>query len=336
MRKYYKSCFFLIVIVFYVSCKKQVQQDLYKKPIKSGYTKTTISQGPSSITRNIIQDSKKNIWIASFEGIMRYDGSTFINVTRKVSDSRFFAVLEDQKRNFWFASIGAGVFYYNGKDFKNFTTKEGLVNNQVTGIFEDENTNIWFATEGGASRYNGKNFRNYTTVEGLPHNSVSAIIEDGSGRVWFATRAGISILDRNKFVDFKNQDGKPFKNVRSILADHKGNIWIGGSDGLWRYNGKLYKRFSENFVGNVYEDSKGNIWTSSEIGDSQGWQISRYDEKTLDNESVQAIKIMSGGNMYFGILEDSEENIWFGTLNGVNRYNGCILKILMAFNGFNF
>ena len=44
---------------------------------------------PSSITRNMIQDRQGHIWFATWEGIIRYDGNTFVNFTNKEGLRRF-------------------------------------------------------------------------------------------------------------------------------------------------------------------------------------------------------------------------------------------------------
>src|SRR5882757_9847603 len=119
------------------------------------------SRGPNGIVRTVKQDRNGNIWITSWEGVFKYDGKSFTNVTSKASSARFFSVLEDRKGNFWFASIGSGVYYYDGKSFRNFTTKDGLAGDGVTNIYEDKTGNIWFGTGSGASRYDGKSFRNF-------------------------------------------------------------------------------------------------------------------------------------------------------------------------------
>lgn len=315
----------------------------------------TAFQGPNSIVRTIKQDRKGNIWIASWEGIFKYDGKSFTNITSKVSSARFFSVLEDRKGNFWFASIGSGVYYYNGKSFRNFTTKDGLANDRVTNIYEDKTGNIWFGTELGASRYDGKSFRNFKMKEGpsanqadsihisvyqnrLPevhwmHNDVNSIIEDKTGKLWFGTRGYACVYDGKTFTTITNKDGKPFANVRSIIKDKKGNIWLGGHEGLWRYDGRTFTNFTQKFVGYIYEDKKGNIWTSSEgsnglskvfsghSANAATWTLSRYDEKSLSNKKPTVTEI-TNKPMIFGILEDDKGNIWFGALDGVYRYDG--------------
>lgn len=301
------------------------------------------SRGPNGIVRTIKQDRKGNIWITSWEGVFKYDGKSFTNITSKVSSARFFSVLEDRKGNFWFASIGSGVYYYDGKSFQNFTIKDGLANDGVTNIYEDKSGNIWFGTAGGVSLYDGKSFRNIKMKEApaatpadslhssvyqhpLPevswmHNDVNAIIEDKTGKLWFGTRGYASVYDGKTFTTITNNEGKPFANVRSIIKDKKGNIWLGGYDGLWRYDGSTFTNFTQKFVGYIYEDKNGNIWTSSESANAKGWVLSRYDEKSLTDKKPTVTEI-TNKPMIFGILEDDKENIWFGALDGVYRYDG--------------
>lgn len=339
MKKYVKLFAPFLMFVFHTTCGQN--QTEVKKNISNSETKGIItSQGPQSITRNIIQDRKGNIWIAAFDGIFRYDGKSFTNITSKVSSARFFSILEDRKGNLWFGTIGSGVFCYDGKSFKNFTFNEGLLNNEVTCIFEDKKGNIWFGVSGGASCYNGKSFRNFIindnemnedwTGKTFPVRQpyeVNSIIEDKKGKFWFATRGNTFVYDPSAtirtggktFTALTNED-KPFKNVRTIIEDKKGNIWLSGSDGLWCYNGSKFSNFNQSFVGFIIEDKKGNIWTSSEK-DRLVWSLSKYEEKTLLNKKPTAIEI-ANQQMIFGIFEDDKGNIWFGDLAGVHRYDG--------------
>jgi len=166
--KYAHIYILFLVFVFNNACKGQNKAALPTDTTKSETKEVVTSHGPNRITRNIIQDRKGNIWIAAFDGIFRYDGKSFTNITSKVSSARFFSVLEDRKGNMWFGSIGSGVYYYDGKSFRNFTTKEGLAGNGVTCIYEDKAGNIWFGTGEGASCYDGKSFRNFKMKEAPP------------------------------------------------------------------------------------------------------------------------------------------------------------------------
>jgi ligand-binding sensor domain-containing protein len=313
----------LLMFAFCTLCKGQNKTDLPKGSIESSSKIVTTSYGPNSITRNIIQDRKGNIWIAAFKGIFRYDGKSFTNITGKVSSARFFSVFEDRKGNLWFGSIGSGVYRYDGRSFQHFTIKEGLVNNEIVCIYEDKAGNIWFGANGGASRYDGKSFRNYMMNGGSmmedrtgktfpdftrPPNEVNSIIEDKTGKLWFGTRGHTFVYDGKTFTVFTH-DGKPFTNVRTIIEDKKGNVWLGGNDGLWRYDGSTFTNFTQNFVGYIYEDKNGNIWTSSKNAYDDDWVLSRYEAKSLSNKKPTVTEIEPKVGMLFGILEDDEGNI---------------------------
>ncbi len=285
-----------------------------------------IPKGPSTITRTIKQDRKGHLWIAAFDGIFRYDGKDFTHVTSPVSQARFFSLLEDRKGHFWFTSIGSGVYYYDGTTFKNFTMRDGLVDDRVPFVYEDKGGNVWFGTIGGASRYDGTSFRNYKLSEALngppsPNdNDVNSIIEDKKGTFWFATRGKTFTYDGKTFTPLLH-DGKPFINVRTLLKDSKDQVWLAGNDGLWRYDGTAFTQLSSQFTGYVYEDKKGNIWTSSVIGNNQGWALTCYDIKSLFRQQRIVFQTDAYGKMLFGILEDVAGNIWFGS-QGVYRYDG--------------
>lgn len=347
MKKRTQIYVLFLTFVFCTSCNAQNKTELPKDNIKPETKDVITYNSPSTISRNIIQDRKGNIWIAAFDGVFRYDGKSFINMTSEVTSARFFSVLEDRKGNLWFGSIGSGVYYYDGKSFQNFTTKEGLLNNEIVCIYEDKIGTIWFGANGGVSRYDGKSFRNYlmngdsfmedrtgiSISNQRPMNEINSIIEDKTGKFWFGTRGNTFVYDGKTFTTLTH-NGTPFGNVRSIIEDTKGTIWLGGSSGLWRYDGSIFTNFTQNFVGYIYEDKNGNIWTSSQIAKDGRWTLSRYDEKSLSTSlyinspfikpTVTEIKSKYEDNkgMIFGILEASDETIWFGALDGVHRYDG--------------
>jgi len=324
-----------LILVFCTSGKGQHKTDLPTNTIKSEIKEVITLHGPTTSVRTIKQDRKGNIWLASNEGIIRYDGKSFTNITGNLYPDRFFSVLEDRKGNFWFGNYGSGAYYYDGKSLQHFTTSEGLVNNGIISIYEDKNGNTWFGANGGVSRYDGKSFRNYMikgdivienrTGNSSPHftNSSGAafpIIEDKSGRLWFGTNGNTFIYDGRTFTVFRDNEGNLFKNVWSIIEDKKGNIWLGGDGGLWRYDGSTFTNFTRNSVRYVYEDKKGNIWTSG-FNDKGIFAISRYDKKSLSDKKPTITEIKQSLNL-FGIVEVNDGSIWFGAFDGVYRYDG--------------
>ncbi|MCW3090134.1 MAG: histidine kinase [Ferruginibacter sp.] len=231
MKKFVKLFALFLMSVFHTSCG-QNQTNVPQENIKSETKDLVTSQVPNSGVFGIKQDRKGNIWMATNDGVYRYDGRSFSNITSKVSAARFSSVLEDRKGEFWFASLGSGVFYYDGKSFRNFTTRQGLASNHVICIYEDGTGNIWFGTPNGASRYDGKSFRNFKMSKSesppdsvhvsiyqkrLPensglHNDVHAIIQDKTGKLWFGTRGHTFIYDG------KNLPLLPIKTAKLSLT----------------------------------------------------------------------------------------------------------------------
>jgi len=339
--KYIHVYALFLISVFYISCG-QSKTEIVKDNIKSETKDTVTSYGPNTMVRNVKQDRNGNMLIAaSFGGVFRYDGKSFTNLTSKLGSRRFWDVLEDRKGNLWFASTDSGVYYYNGKSFQHFTTRQGLANNSVISIYEDKAGIIWFGTGGGASRYDGKSFRNFTTKHGLPNSSIHTIMEDKTGRLWFGTAGDACFYDGKTFTVFKNNNGEAFYNVWSIIEDRKGNIWFGGSiikdrkrtsdrgtiltleGGLWRYDGSTYTKVSKQGASAIIEDKKGNIWTTVAVKpDATVWAFSYYDQKSLYSTKPTVTEIMSVEKMLCGILEAEDGTIWFGSMNGVYRYDG--------------
>jgi len=319
--KYIHLYTLLLVVVFHTSCG-QNQTNVSKDNIKPE-TRDTLTAN----IWDIKQDKNGNIWFAASDGVFRYDGKLFTKITGELISKPFCSIFEDSKGNLWFGTFGSGVYYYNGKSFQHFTTKEGLVNNSVVPVYEDKAGIIWLGTAGGVSRYDGKSFQNFTTSDGLDNNDVHDIVEDKTGKIWFGTRGDISIYDARlpngqgkKLTTLTGKNGKTFGNVWAMIKDKKGNIWF-GADGLWRYDGSAFTQIDQVGAGVIIEDKKGNVLTTI------GGPIFRYDEQSLSGKKTGAtvIKTKYEGrrNLPFGLLWANDESIWIGSEH--YRYDGKAL-----------
>lgn len=339
----------LVILIVNVSYSQPLKTDPYFIE-----TTDTISKvAPISITRDILEDKKGNIWIMSFQGILKYDGKVFTNYTLKEKLAHFhmFSVMEDKTGNLWFGSIGSGFYKYDGKSFTLFTTEDGLPDDRIACFMEDRNGNIWIGTDKGVSRYDTsaahspgvragittlsglplitkKGFTNYSTDNGLCGDMVNSIIQDKSGKIWIATRTGVSCYDGKSFTDFKTEKGMSFKNVRCIKEDNAGKIWIGGEDGLYCYDSfakgnETLTKLMTNFISYVYEDKAGNLWLSAV--EEKGMAMYKYDMRSFTKILV---KNEGSDSQIFEISGDKAGNIWFGKFGGVGCYDG------KAFNYF--
>jgi ligand-binding sensor domain-containing protein len=308
MKQLAKLLALFLLSAFETSCG-QTQTNVPKVKINPTAIRPEIKDAITTNVWDIEQDRNGNIWFAADDGVYRYDGKSFTNITGKMIPVPVFSILEDSKGNFWFGTYGAGAYYYDGKTFQNYTTLDGLADNSVMPVYEDKSGIIWLGTGGGVSRFDGKSFRNFGTRDGLTHNDVHAIVQDKTGKMWFGTRGDITIYDGKTFTTLTDKDGRTFNNVWTIVKDKKGNIWF-GADGLWRYDGSAFIQIDKIGAGVIINDKKGNILTST------GGPLYRFDEQFLSDKKPHAtvIKTKYEGlrNLPFGILVADDGSFWIG------------------------
>ena len=163
--KYIHVYALLLLSAFLTSCT-QSQTNSPKEKINPIAIKSEIKDSITTNVWDIKQDRNGNIWFAADDGVYRYDGKSFTNITGKLIPVPIFSILEDRKGNFWFGTYGSGAYYYDGKSFQNFTTRDGLANNSVMPIYEDNAGIIWLGTGGGVSRYDGKTITDFKSAAG--------------------------------------------------------------------------------------------------------------------------------------------------------------------------
>lgn len=267
------------------------------------------------------------------------------------------AILEDKHGNIWAATMGEGVYRYDGKSFTNYTVKDGLITNLVYSMLEDKNGDIWFGTTNGVSRYNGKLFTNFpfSVIKGNPGyhytmktedprkdpfngtTEVWSMLEDNSGKIWLGTTDGIYCYDGENFTSIEDLDTTKnsrlnIKSVTSIAEDKAGNIWFTSwADGLCRFDGKSITKVSPGGEGfqSMLLDKNENFWLGRRAN-SRDSGVYRYDGKTFT-------KILSEFGYISEMKEDDHGNIWFSnvTKGGMIYYNPYTSKIISKFTKEN-
>ena len=98
----------------------------------------------------------------------------------------------DQQGRIWFGTWGAGLARFDGKKWKNYTTKDGLAGNVVNALAMDKDGVLWIGTNGGVSRMDRKGFVNYNQSSGIVSDSVYAIAVDEENHKWFGSYGGLT------------------------------------------------------------------------------------------------------------------------------------------------
>ena len=103
-----------------------------------------------------------------------------------------FCVLAARDGSVWAGTWGGGVARFDGKVWRNLTTRDGLAGNIVYSIAEGGDGALWFGTNSGVSRWDGKSFTNFGMKEGLLEKNVYAVAAAPGGDIWVGTRKGVA------------------------------------------------------------------------------------------------------------------------------------------------
>jgi ligand-binding sensor domain-containing protein len=238
-------------------------------------------------------------------------------------------IIQDKDGNLWFGTTGEGAYRYDGKEFTQFTEKDGLSNNKVWSILEDALGNIWFGTDDGVSKYDGKTISKIpltitssigvgTTMPQTGENIVWSIFQDKKGTIWFGSDYGIYCYNGKIFsyfldnADVVNKSNLTLKSVQCMLEDTNGNLWFGSGpmafEGIGFYDGKSlinFKPQDEGWIRTIIENKNRTLlFATRHIG------MITYDGKNFTNFSEpQNIR----KDLINTVLVDSKGNIWYGS-----------------------
>lgn len=112
--------------------------------------------------------------------------------------SYVFSIMVSSDQHVWAGTWGGGVGRFDGKKWRNYTTKDGLAGDIVYSMTQDKNGILWFGTNQGVSRFDGKNWRTFDKTNGLLENDVYAITLVPNGDVWAGTKRGVTRIGIEK------------------------------------------------------------------------------------------------------------------------------------------
>ncbi len=201
-------------------------------------------------------------------------------------------------------------------NIRSYAPEDGLAGAPVWRIFQDERGVMWFATEGGVSSYDGVSFRSITVEDGLPSAYTELVTRALDGSLWIGTRAGLVRYDGSSLKTIAGAHGR-----WAGTLDRHGNIWYGDVGGIYVFDGKTEKVFSEGLAGE-------EVYSVTPIGNSIfiGRRESGAVEMLVDGTKLLGIRRYREGLPHptvRAIVRDSRGRTYFGTRGGgVARFDG--------------
>ena len=187
----------------------------------------------------IMKDSDGEIWVATMEGINKYDrkGDCFIRVKR--TDSHVIDIDQDESGNIWFSTSENGLLRLDvrtgeWREYSRSDDEFSLPSNRVNCAFLDSQDVMWFGTDSGLCRYDAENDRFDRVILNSSLSNVHGIIEDQQ-MYWLLTDHGLVRLNRSGELQvFSMNDGLRSSQFISnaIYKASDGCIYIGTTNGF--------------------------------------------------------------------------------------------------------
>jgi signal transduction histidine kinase len=287
------------------------------------FRQVTVADGlPSSTLYAVTQDKKGYLWIASKDGLARYDGVSYKIYRYEPGNENALpgnviqALYVDPQDRLWIAIEGQGISRLSA-DRRSFThfrksSHPEMGSDDVWAMTMTADGALWFGTyNGGLHRMDadGKIKRfvsDKSNINSLPSNTVLSLAVDEHNRLWIGTTKGLCFWDGK---DFKSmQVGEIFTGfIMQLLADRDGSLWVGTNKGLVHLSdigspiGQIFlagKRITA-----LWQDHHGALWISDGPNVFQ-WHDGHLSTYMPDHKTPAEI---------YGIFEDHEEGLWFPT-----------------------
>ena len=307
----------------------------------------------NNIVNCIVRDKAGFVWIGTFDGLNRFDGTHFIkfrndrNNANSLVQNTVHGICLDSSGDIWCATeTGISCYRQNTQTFENFYpgAKQDAY---YTDILCDGQGTIWCASSYGLYEYvsSNRSFRQYGENDGKSALTSNAIYKKGlvlspdKRSLWIATVKGINQFDikSKKFFNYKNNPQKLalFDSLihYPVSFDRHGKL-VYGANLLYQYD------FSTNTVtsldvikssrtpagppNRIFVDSKNRYWIST-----WGYALFVYD---ADQKKVEEFyhdpyaDFSVAANFFWDAYEDVEGTVWLGTIAGLSYTNSSLMS----------
>ncbi|MCF8338018.1 MAG: response regulator, partial [Bacteroidales bacterium] len=295
---------------------------------------------------DIHQDSLGFVWLATQEGLNRFDGERFKVYKHQDQDTgslvnNYISVIKPSMHGkLWIGTLeGASLYSYNKDGFKNHFAEgdayEMLQNSSVEDILVDEQNTTWFSGDRGLFSYKPEEgVKHYSFLDTLSVNKIIyKLFELSEEKFLLGTSQGAFIFNKaqktfqplqmNKKGALQN---KKIDFVFDIIEYNNGRIWMAATGAglvrydpgtknawLWSENSSLKPNLEDDMVTTLEISPKGELW----VGGYSGLQIINFEDSNLkyvEHKSYRQNSLARGE--VTGIMFDEAKNCWVGTSGG--------------------
>ena len=331
-----------------------------------GYQFTKYTHIPGDTTslsdirvQTLLEDHTGNLWVGTADGLNELDRETNLFIqyrheTHSIHHNDVRTIIQDRSGAVWIGTKGRGITRISMRELEGRSPTEpineeivdfihdpddpnSLSNDGVESIQEDDQGNLWIATDDGLSRMdpNTGRFTNYyhdkNNPNSLVNDNVERLYQDREGNLWVGTSYGLSKFNPED-QSFKNYipvpgDVENLKNlIWAIFEDNNNTFWVGTVDGLavleretgtfiFHENEQMREAsLSHNVIKTIYQDRSGVLWVGTDGGGLNKLNLrkSQFQHFRHFPNNANSLSYNTTSSFY----EKPNGDLWIGTIGG--------------------
>lgn len=351
------AAFLLFFSVLQISASpSDISVNFSQLSVKNGLSQNTVYA--------MVQDQQGFMWIATEDGLNRFDGEKFVhyrhsaNNRHSIADNLIRKVFVDKSNTLWVGTQN-GLSRYNAKqdNFDNYLANtednHALLDNIIWDIYQDNKNNIFISTGTGLHSYNTQQDDfDRIRIQGSDQKltEINTLYQDYNQNYWIASyENGISIANSNfsSLISLQHDNAWDLRIEASILYDFitiDDQYWLATDEGVYVISSdyQLVRHYHQNAAQNPLLSNQ--VRAMETVDDSQLWlgtdkglnslnllndEITAYQQSDAENNALSKNGIMD-------IYSDDANVIWVGTYGGgINKHHPSLAKFKQRFHGDN-
>lgn len=293
---------------------------------------TTDDGLPQNAVTAILQTRDGYLWLATSDGLARFDGLQFTvfnkGNSKGIGSNRFAMLFEDRHGALWAVTDEDWLVKYQAGAFTTYTPKDGLPAGEVKQIEEDESGGLQIVIGKWLVRFKDGRFSSQALDDllrlpiGAGRSDCNKLARLEDGRLhWYS---------HGRLTTYSLPPGWPDFKLCSIYEDQRGIIWLATENaGLVSLRDGRFTVYPvrERFQigGPVQADRKGSVWMSGDYSWLGSYSNGRFTRYTAQ-EGFQP----ASANCFY---EDREGNFWIGASDGLYRARETAIMVLTRQDG---
>lgn len=271
---------------------------------------------PQNSVNGVIQDDTGYLWLASFDGLVRFDGVRFERMPDDNLPGRRLRIVGHDDNGFWIGGEHGGLSHHDGRGPRPVDLARHGIGGSVSHVLR-HGADLWIATHEGLYRLrDGDVIERFERAAGIPERGAWRIAIGADGSLFVATPDGLLVRPAGsgalRKVGYEPLEGTM---VYDLLVED-GRLWIGSERGLFlrtnsgEYSARWIPAEPDNrrSVRTLTLDDHGNLWAGA-WGEGLVRVNEQGSQKLTRADGLSSTRLTA-------LHEDREGSLWFGTDGG--------------------